>query len=122
MTCLATPIQYVPCGTTASGTNVTGTYEWPAGTTNPHKGKITSATITQVTTTVTGDVSLSATATPNVVSASPVSGVQIEFNRERGTATGKGLWNSVKEQTLLGTWGFGASTNNGGVLHLKKVP
>ena len=56
---------------------MTGSYEWPAGTTNPPKGKITSATITQVTTTVAGDVSLSATATPNVVSASPMSGVQI---------------------------------------------
>jgi Domain of unknown function (DUF4157) len=106
---------------TATGSSVNGTYELPAGSAHPDKGKITGGTITQVTTTVSGDVSLDPSVAPNLASKTPVSGVKIEFDWERGKSSGKGVLNSVKEQTLLGTWGRGASRTDGGVLQLKKV-
>jgi len=105
----------------ATGSSVTGTYELPPGSARPDKGKITGGTITQVTTTVSGDVSLTTSLPPHVVSATPVSGVKIDFDWERGTASGKGVLNSVKEQTLHGTWGHGASSTDGGILHLEKI-
>ena len=106
---------------TATGGSLNGTYELPGGSAHPDKGKITGGTITQVTTTVSGDLSLDPSVAPNLTSDTPVSGVKIEFDWERGTSSGKGVLNSVKEQTLVGTWGHGASRTDGGVLHLEKV-
>jgi hypothetical protein len=51
----------------------------------------------------------------------PVNGVKIEFDWERGTYSGKGVLNSLNEQTLEGSWGYGASRTDGGALRLKKV-
>jgi len=48
-------------------------------------------------------------------------GIQIQFDWERGTAKGKGALSSVGEQTLLGTWGYGASRTDGGALHIVKA-
>ena len=106
---------------TAATSGVTGTYEWPAGDAHPNKGKITGGTITQVTTTVSG-LTIPPTGPPTPASYTAVSGVKIQFDWERGTSSGKGEWNSVKEQTLDGTWGYGTSRTNGGVMTLKKVP
>jgi hypothetical protein len=106
---------------TATGSSVEGTYELPAGSAHPDKGKITGGTITQVTTTVSGDVSVDPSVPPSPASATPVSGVKIEFDWERGTSSGKGVLNSVKEQTLIGTWGRGASRTDGGALRFDKV-
>jgi Domain of unknown function (DUF4157) len=110
-------IQFDLSATTSS---VNGTYEWPAGDAHPNKGKITGGTITEVTTTVSG-LTIPPTGPPTPASASAVSGVKIQFDWERGTSNGKGEWNSVDEQTLDGTWGYGASRTDGGVLKLKKV-
>jgi Domain of unknown function (DUF4157) len=104
---------------TATSSSVSGTYEWPAGSASPQKGKIKNGTITQVTTPVSG---LDPTATPpSPISATPVIGIKIEFDWERATYSGKGVLNSVNEQTLEGTWGYGASRTDGGALHVKKV-
>ena len=102
---------------TATTSGVTGTYETPAGTAKPaNKGKITGGTITQKTTTVSGQV-------PGdpAVSAPVVTGISIQFDWGRGTRSGKGMLDSVNEQTLNGTWGTGASRTGGGTLKLKKV-
>jgi len=104
---------------TATTTSVSGTYEWRAGAGSPHKGTIPGGTITQVTTTVSG---LNPFATPPApISETPVSGVTIEFDWQRETYSGKGVWNSVDERTLDGTWGYGTSRTNGGPLHLNKA-
>jgi hypothetical protein len=105
---------------TATNSSVNGTYEWPAGDAHPNKGKIIGGTITQVTTTVSG-LTIPPTGGPTPASDTAVSGVKIQFDWERGTSSGKGEWNSVNEQTLDGTWGYGASRTDGGVLKLKKV-
>jgi hypothetical protein len=99
---------------TTSG--VTGTYETPAGTAKPaNKGKITGGTITQNTTTVSGQV-------PGdpALSATAVTGISIQFDWERGTRSGKGRLDSGDEQTLNGTWGLGSSRTSGGTLKLKR--
>ena len=108
----------------ATKSSLSGTYEWPTGTAKPNQGKITGGTITQLTTTVSGDIPPSILdphghITPG--SATPVSGVKIEFDWARGALSGKGLWNSVNEHTLDGSWGHGASRTDGGVLHLNKA-
>lgn len=101
--------------TAASGGTVTGTYEWPAAKPT-NKGKIKSGTIIQKTTSVTGTFPGEAP-----VSASPVSGIAIEFDWEERTTTGKGRWESVDEQTLDGNWGIASSRTNGGTWRLKKL-
>ncbi len=107
---------------TATKSSVTGTYEWPAGATKPEKGQITAGTIKQMVTSVSGDFpSSSPTSPPTPSSATPVSGVSIEFDWKRRSFSGKGVLNSMNEQTLEGTWGSGASRTGGGVLHLNKV-
>ena len=106
---------------TASGTNVKGTYKWPAGAAKPDSGKIKAGQISQITTPVTGHLLTPPPAPLNPISATPVSGVRIEFAWERGSFSGKGVLNSVNEQTLEGTWGYGASMTDGGMLRLKKL-
>ncbi len=100
---------------TATAGGVAGTYAWPAGAAKPNLGKITAGTITQKTTTVSGTI-------PGdpAMSATAVKGIAIEFDWERGGASGKGILNSTDEQTLDGTWGSGPSRTGGGTLHLKK--
>ena len=75
---------------TATGSSVSGTYEWPAGSASPQKGKIKNGTITQVTTPVSG-VSDPLATPPSPISATPVSGIKIEFDWERATYSGKGV-------------------------------
>jgi hypothetical protein len=107
---------------TATTSGVKGTYEWPTGAAKPEKGRITGGTITQKTTSVSGELpSPTPGSPPTPASATPVSGISIDFDWQRRTFSGKGVWNSVDEQTLDGTWGFGASRTDGGVLHIKKV-
>src|SRR5271157_1107245 len=105
---------------TATNSSVKGTYETLTGAANPNKGKITGGTITQVTTTVSG-LTIPPTGPPTPASATAVSGVKIQFDWERGTSSGKGVWNSLNEQTLDGTWGYGVSRTGGGVMHFEKV-
>jgi hypothetical protein len=99
---------------TVTGSAVTGSYEYPAGSPTTH-GTI-SGTITQNTTSVSGTF-------PGdpAVSATPVSSITINFDWVEGTAKGKGTWTSTNEQTLKGTWGSGTSTTNGGTWNLMKV-
>lgn len=106
---------------TATGSSVNGPYEWPAGDAKANKGKI-SGTVTQLKTTVTGEIPSDFTGgAPAPATETPVMGVQIQFDWERGTDKGKGVLSSVGEQTLLGTWGFGTSRTNGGALHIVKA-
>jgi hypothetical protein len=102
---------------TASG-SVTGTNEWPATAAKPNKEKIKNGKITQRTTSVTGT---KPSTPPETLSATPVSGVTIDFDWELGSSSGKGRWESVDEQNLVGTWGIGSSRVNGGTWQLKKV-
>jgi hypothetical protein len=97
---------------------VTGTNEWPAGAVKPNKEKIENGKITQRTTSVTGTKPFGP---PETLSATPVSGVTIDFDWKLGSSSGKGRWESVDEQNLVGTWGIGSSRVNGGTWQLKKV-
>jgi hypothetical protein len=102
---------------TATATSVTGTYQWPIAT-PAQKGKI-NGTITPRTTAVSG---VDPTTTPSTpVSASPVSGITIDFDWEEGKSKGKGRWESLNEQELAGTWGIGASRTDGGIWNVKKA-
>ena len=94
---------------------LTGTYSWPA-TSPTTTGAITGGTITQRTTAVSGQI-------PGdpAVSATPVSGVRIDYDWTSGSNSGKGTFLSANEQTLNGTWGNGASRTNGGTWNLRKV-
>jgi hypothetical protein len=104
---------------TATGTTITGTYQWPIAK-PAQKGKIT-GTVTQRTTAVSG-VDPQSTAKPRPkVSASPVSGVSIDFDWVESKSKGKGHWDSLNEQELAGTWGIGASRTDGGIWNVKKV-
>jgi hypothetical protein len=101
----------------ATASSVTGTYEWPP-TTPTRKGKIKNGVITQKTTSVSGTIP-----GKSPVSDTPVSGISIAYDWESTTtgATGKGVWNSVNEQALEGTWGSGSSSTNGGSWNIKKI-
>jgi Domain of unknown function (DUF4157) len=101
---------------TGSPTQVTGNYEWPTGSKSPERGTITNGIITQKTTTVSGQ-GFGASA----VSDTAVSGISIEFEWKHGKNHGKGLWNSINEQELEGTWGHGKAASGGGTWKLKKV-
>lgn len=107
-----TPIDsHVKLSATAS--SVTGSYEWPAAKPT-NKGTLTGK-ITQQTTSVSGTEPGSA-----AVSDTPVSGVKIDFDWTEGTSNGKGVWNSVDEQNLDGTWGIGTASSGAGSWTLKK--
>ncbi|HEY2325329.1 MAG TPA: DUF4157 domain-containing protein [Thermoanaerobaculia bacterium] len=97
----------------ATASSVTGSYEWPAAKPT-NKGTLTGK-ITQRTTAVSGTL-------PGkpAVSDTPVSGVQIDFDWKEGTANGKGVWSSVDEQNLDGTWGVGPASSGAGLWTLKK--
>ncbi|PSL44805.1 uncharacterized protein DUF4157 [Chitinophaga niastensis] len=110
-----TPIDAKVTLAISSSGAVTGTYRWPAAAPT-NTGVITAGVITQNTTTVTGNLPGTAP-----VTASPVSSITIDFDWREGTASGKGRWNSVNEQTLDGTWGIGASNTNGGTWHMVKI-
>ncbi len=106
----------VALSATATG-SVTGINEWPAGAAKPNKEKIKNGKITQRTTAVSGIDPRG----PTVHSATPVRGVRIEFDWELGTKSGKGKWESVDEQNLVGTWGIGSSITSGGTWKLNKA-
>jgi len=106
----------VTLSATAAGT-VTGSYSYtPPGRTTARTGRITAGTITQQTTSVTGNLPGSA-----AVSATPVSGVRIEFDWSERGSRGKGRWDSVNEQTLNGTWGTSRFRSGHGAWSLTKV-
>jgi hypothetical protein len=107
----------VDLNATAAG-SVTGTNEWPAKAAKPNKEKIKNGKITQRTTSVSGTFPVSP---PQTLTATPVKGVTIDFDWELGSSSGKGKWDSVNEQNLVGTWGIGSSVVNGGTWQLKKV-
>jgi hypothetical protein len=106
---------------TVSGTSVSGTFRTPPP---PKKavrsGTITNGALSQVTTTVSG-TDVTAAGGPAAVSATPVKGISITFDWGDGATAGKGIWTSIDEQNLTGTWGAGTSTTNGGTWNLKKV-
>jgi hypothetical protein len=101
----------------ASGA-LSGTFELDAQSSPdlPKEITIKNGTITQRTTSVTG-------AEPGkpAVSATPVSGVSIEFEWERGSSSGKGHLESVDEQTLAGTLGTGTATSGVGTFRLERL-
>ncbi len=102
---------------TATG-SVTGTFKLKAQASadKPKDVTIKNGKIAQRTTSVS--------ATPPgglTVTATPVSGISIEFEWERGTMSGKGKLDAVNEQTLSGTLGNGSSITGSGTLKLKKV-
>ena len=105
---------------TTSG-SLTGTNEWPAGAAKPNKEKISNGKISQRTTPVSGANPLGLPQLPATGSATPVSGVTIDFDWALRTRSGKGKWESIDEQNLVGTWGIGSSVTNGGVWKLKKT-
>lgn len=113
----STPINSIVNLTVTPAGVVTGTYTWPAGAATPNTGTIT-GTVTQRTTSVTGADPRTSPPTPD--SATAVSGITINFAWAEGTARGKGVLNSVDEQTLSGTWGIGASTTSGGTWQLAR--
>jgi len=113
----ASPPKDVAVDLTATATSVTGTYQWPIAK-PAQKGKI-NGTITQRTTAVSGVDPQTTPPTP--VSATPVSGVTIDFDWEEGTSKGKGRWESLNEQELAGTWGIGTSRTDGGIWNVKKA-
>ena len=53
--------------------------------------------------------------------ATPVSGVSIEFDWDRGAMAGKGRMDSVNEQTLVGTLGTGSSATDSGSFKLRRA-
>jgi hypothetical protein len=53
--------------------------------------------------------------------ATPVSGVSIEFDWDRGAMAGKGRMDSANEQTLVGTLGTGSSATDSGSFKLRRV-
>ena len=107
----------VDLNATATG-SVTGTNEWPAKAVKPNKEKIKNGKITQRTTSVSGTFPVSP---PQTLTDTPVKGVTIDFDWELGSRSGKGKWDSINEQNLVGTWGIGSSVVNGGTWQLKKV-
>jgi hypothetical protein len=101
----------------ATLSSATGTYEWQIASAKLGKGKIKNGVIVQKTTTVSGTVP-----GEEPESATPVSGVSIEFDWEEDTSSGRGKWESIKEQTLSGkTWSIGSSKTNSGDWILWKV-
>jgi hypothetical protein len=114
----ATPIKTkFDLSATATG-SVTGTFELQAQASadKPKNVTIKNGKITQRTTSIS-------TTSPSgsTVTATPVSGISIEFEWERGKVSGKGKLDSVNEQTLNGTLGIGSSITGSGTLKLKKV-
>lgn len=110
----STPINAIVRLTAITGGDVVGTNSWPSAT-PVNVEKIKNGKITQKTTSLTGQIPGRSS-----VTASPVTGISIDFDWEAKTTTGKGTWNSVDEQTLTGTWGIGTSRTNGGTWFLKK--
>jgi hypothetical protein len=102
---------------TTSGT-VTGSFELdvPVSAGSSNTVTIKNGKITQKTTAL----STSGGAGPPA-SASPVSGVSIEFDWERGVDTGKGRLDSIDEQTLTGTLGSGTSAAGSGTFKFRKA-
>lgn len=98
--------------------SVTGTNSWPAGGIKPNKEKIKNGKIIERVTSVSGTFPSSPSQT---LSEKPVSGITIEFDWELGKGSGKGIWTSVDEQNLVGTWGIGSSRTSGGIWKLKKT-
>jgi hypothetical protein len=94
---------------------VTGAYAY-AQSSSTVSGTITNGVISQVTTAVSGT---SHTGAPS--SASPVSGIAIDFDWQQGGTSGKGRWTSSDEQTLHGTWGNGSSRTDGGIWNIIKI-
>ncbi|HBB87625.1 MAG TPA: hypothetical protein DC047_08435 [Blastocatellia bacterium] len=83
---------------------VTGTYDY-VGNSGPIKGKITDGTISFATQTVKA---------PGTATATPVTGVTVDFKWSEGAGSGLGKWKSTDESHLVGTWGRGTSATNGG--------
>jgi len=98
--------------------DVTGTFEVAAhaGPGKPRDIVIKAGRITQRTTSISGTLPSGSTETKT-----PVSGISIEFEWERGTDSGKGRLDSIDEQTLRGTIGRDLSVTGLPVLHLKKT-
>lgn len=114
----ATPVKTkFNLSATASG-NVMGTFELQAQASadKPKEITIKNGKIIQRTT----SISTTSPTGPTVV-ATPVSGISIEFEWERGAMSGKGKLDSINEQTLNGTLGIGSSITSSGAIKLKKA-
>ena len=93
-------------GFTVSGGGVTGVYRYEGKAGVIVDGKITKGKIKNRTTSITG---LPASSGGNTATA--VSGITIEFEWDE---KGNGIWKSLDENSLEGTWGTGSSNSNGG--------
>lgn len=117
----STPTDAIVQLTATTAGKVSGTNKWPASSASPNNEKIKNGKITKKITSVTGKFPRTSSTPASTLSASPVSGVTIDFDWELRKKSGKGKWTSVDEQNLVGTWGIGSSRVNGGKWSLKKT-
>jgi len=103
---------------TTSGT-VSGTFELEIASVAAGARTVTlkNGVITQRTTSLTIPSAAGGAAT----TATPVSGITIEFDWERGGMSGKGRLDSAGEQTLIGTLGGAGSNSGTGTLRIIKA-
>ncbi|MGL5064754.1 MAG: DUF4157 domain-containing protein [Microcoleus sp.] len=101
--------------TVSSGT-VAGSYTYTDESSSVIRGRIGRGRISYSTTPVTGTGGLLGISS----SATPVNSITIDFDWQQGSLSGKGVWHSRNEQTLLGTWGTGTSNSNGGTWNMTK--
>ncbi|MBC7984615.1 MAG: DUF4157 domain-containing protein [Candidatus Obscuribacterales bacterium] len=106
--------QPVEADFSVSAGTITGTYEYQNPTGAMTRGTFSNVTVTQRTTTVTG------TSPFGSHSATPVSGIQLNFDWTEGSATGKGTWRSRAERDLEGSWGRSSSRVDGGAWNLRR--
>lgn len=111
----------VTLAATNTGT-VTGSFTTtPLTGTTPMTGTIT-GTITYNTTSVSGSISGSVLhGSSGTHTASPVSGITIEFDWTDGTNSGKGIWVTTRERQLRGTLGTGNSRTNAGNFDIDRI-
>lgn len=110
----------VTLNATAGGT-VTGTFSYHRPPyRHPTTGQI-SGTITYNTTRVSGrSARASLFGLGGTSSATPVSGITIQFDWNSGSNSGKGEWSSAGEHQLRGTYGNGTSRTNAGAFNLDR--
>jgi hypothetical protein len=100
---------------------VTGSFTLPTtAPTAPITASLTGA-VTQRTTPVSGSIPSSVLhGSSGAHSATPVNGVDVNFDWRAGAASGKGFWTSVNERRLDGTFGNGTSRSDRGTFNLQR--
>jgi len=105
------PVSLTLVATTAGA--VTGSFVIRGAT--PRTGSITGRIFYNTT-----SVRASSSITGSDTTATPISGIRIEFNWRQGSQSGKGNLTSSGEQSLIGRWGLGASRDNFGALNINR--